>query len=171
MSSNRTCWTAANHRYSQVLWGEYYTNSDKKCLSCSLENIRQKNIPKKKEHTAKKDPGERIYLDVSSRKDESLCGRRHWAMLVDEATRCKHSFFLKKKSDQGLKDKYKIQVKFKKKGVMLERIRNLKKSVMQKDWASFLNICRESLSNFDGKNQSYDELCRVHNRETKTAMV
>ena len=42
-------------------------------------------------------------------------------MLVDEATRCKHSFFLKKKSDQvdmisswlkGLKDKYKIQVKF-----------------------------------------------------------
>ena len=43
------------------------------------------------------------------------------AMLVDEATRCKHSFFLKKKSDQvemisswlkGLKDKYKALVKF-----------------------------------------------------------
>ena len=43
------------------------------------------------------------------------------AMPVDEATRCKHSFFLKKKSDQvdmvsswlkGLKDKYNIQVKF-----------------------------------------------------------
>ena len=41
-------------------------------------------------------------------------------MLVDEDTRCKHSFLLKKKSDQvdmmsswlkGLKDKYKIQVK------------------------------------------------------------
>ena len=42
-------------------------------------------------------------------------------MLVDEATRCKHSFFLKKKSDledmlsswlKGLKDKYNSQVKF-----------------------------------------------------------
>ena len=33
-------------------------------------------------------------------KDESLGGRRHWAMLVDEATRSKHNLFLKKKSDQ-----------------------------------------------------------------------
>ena len=42
-------------------------------------------------------------------------------MLVDEATRCKHSFFLKRKSDQvdmisswlkGLRDKYKMQVKY-----------------------------------------------------------
>ena len=62
-----------------------------------------------------------MYLDISSMKDESLGRRRHWAMLEDEATRCKHSFFLKKKSDQidmvsswliGLKDKDKIQVKF-----------------------------------------------------------
>ena len=36
-----------------------------------------------------------MYLDISSMKDESLGGRRHWAMLVDEATRCKHSFLLK----------------------------------------------------------------------------
>ena len=91
-----------------------------KCLSCSLEKIRQKSIPKRNENTAK-EPGERMYLDISSIKDESLGGRRHWAMLVDEATRCKHSFFLKKKSDQvemvsswlkGIKDKYKIHVKF-----------------------------------------------------------
>ena len=129
-------------------YGVNITGIVTKCLSCSLENIRQKNIPKKNENTAK-DAGDRMYLDISPMKDESLCGRRHWAMLVDEATRCKHSFFLKKKSDQvdmasswskGLKDKYKIQVKFKRKGVMLERIRNLKKSMMQKDWASFLNI-------------------------------
>ena len=42
-------------------------------------------------------------------------------MLVDEGTKCKHSFFLKKKLDKmemisswlnGLKDKYKIQVNF-----------------------------------------------------------
>ena len=62
-----------------------------------------------------------MYLDISLIKDESLSGIRHRAMLVDEATRCKHSFFLKKKSDQvdmvsswlkGLKDMYNIQVKF-----------------------------------------------------------
>ena len=41
-----------------------------------------------------------MYLDISSKKDESLIGRRHWAMLVDEATRYRHSFFLKKKSDE-----------------------------------------------------------------------
>ena len=78
------------------------------------------NIPKMNEDTTK-NPGERMYLDISSLWYESLGGRRHWAMLVDEARRCKHSFFLKKKSDQvnmvtswlkGLKDKYKIQVKF-----------------------------------------------------------
>ena len=57
---------------------------------------------------------------MSSIKDESFSGRKHWAMLVDKATKCKHSFFLEKKSDQidmisswlkGLKDKYRIQVK------------------------------------------------------------
>ena len=32
-----------------------------KCLSCSLEKIRQKNIPKKNEDTSK-NPGERMYL-------------------------------------------------------------------------------------------------------------
>ena len=32
-----------------------------KCLSCSLDKIRQKNIPKKNENTAKY-PGERMYL-------------------------------------------------------------------------------------------------------------
>ena len=62
-----------------------------------------------------------MYLDISSIKDESFRERKHWAMLVDEVTKRKHSFFLKKKLDQiemisswlkGLKDKYKIQVKY-----------------------------------------------------------
>ena len=35
-----------------------------KCLSCSLEEIRQKNIPKKNEDTSK-NPGEKMYLDIS----------------------------------------------------------------------------------------------------------
>ena len=35
------------------------------CLSCSLEKVRQKNIPKKNEEKSK-NPGERMYLDISS---------------------------------------------------------------------------------------------------------
>ena len=69
-------------------YGVNVTGVVTKCLGCSLE--KKKNI----------NPGERMYLDISSIKDESLSGRRHWAMLVDEATRCEHSFFLKKESDQ-----------------------------------------------------------------------
>ena len=47
-------------------------------------------------------------------------GRQHWVMLVDEATKYKESFFLKKKNEQvesiidwikALKARHKIQVK------------------------------------------------------------
>ena len=63
-----------------------------------------------------------MYLDISSIKDESFGGRKQRAMLVGEVTKCKHSFFLKKKLDEiemisswlkGLKDKYKTQVNYK----------------------------------------------------------
>ena len=89
-----------------------------------------------------------MYLDISSIKDESLCGRRYWAMLVDEATRCKHSFFLKKKSVQvdmvsswlkGLKISKEIQVKF----ICCDNAgenKILEGNVMQMDWALSLNI-------------------------------
>ena len=69
------------------------------CLSCSLEKIRQKNIPKKNEDKSS-NPGERMYLDISSMRKPSMEGRQHWVMLVDEATKYKKSFFLKKKNEQ-----------------------------------------------------------------------
>ena len=59
--------------------------SGTKGLTCSLEKIRLKNIPIMNENTATK-LRERMYLDISSMKDESLGGRKHWAMLVDEVT-------------------------------------------------------------------------------------
>ena len=46
------------------------------CLSCSLEKIRQKNIPKKNEDKSK-NPGERMYLDISSMRKPSMGGRQH----------------------------------------------------------------------------------------------
>ena len=57
-------------------YGVQITGVVTKCLSCSLEKIRQKNIPKKNENTATK-PGQRMYLDTSSIKDESFGGRKH----------------------------------------------------------------------------------------------
>ena len=89
------------------------------CLSCSLEKIRQKNIPKKNE-VKTMNPGENMYLDISSMRKPSMGGRQHWFMLVDEATKYKKSFFLKKKNEQvepiidrikALKARHKIQVK------------------------------------------------------------
>ena len=88
------------------------------CLSCSLEKIRQKNITKTNEDESK-NPGERMYLDISSIRKTSMGGRQHWVMLVDEATKYK-SFFLKKKNEQidpiidwikAFKARHKIQVK------------------------------------------------------------
>ena len=102
---------------------QYYkvdlTGKVNNCLSCSLEKIRQKNIPKKNEDKSK-NPGERMYLDISSMRKSSMGGRQHWVMLVDEATKYKKSFFLKKKNEQvepiidwikALKARHKIQVK------------------------------------------------------------
>ena len=88
-------------------------------LSCSLEKIRQKNIPKKNEDKSS-NPGERMYLDISSMRKPSMGGRQHWVMLVDEATKYKKSFFLKKKNEQvkpivdwikALKARHEIQVR------------------------------------------------------------
>ena len=69
------------------------------CVSCSIEKIRQKNIPKENANKSKT-PGDQMYLDISSMAQASSGGNKHWALMVDEATKYKRSFFLKKKNDQ-----------------------------------------------------------------------
>ena len=95
------------------------TDKVNNCLSCSLEKIRQKNIPKKNEDKSE-NPGERMHLYISSMRKPSMGGREHWVMLAGEATKYKKSFFLKKKNEQvepiidwikALKARHKIQVK------------------------------------------------------------
>ena len=111
------------------------------CLSCSLEKIRQRNIPKKNEDKSR-NPGERMYLDISSMRKPSMGGRQHWVMLVDEATKYKKSFFLRKKNEQvepivdwikGLKTRHEIQVKIIN-VIMLERIKSWKESQTRMSW-------------------------------------
>ena len=89
------------------------------CWSCSLEKIRQKNIQKKNEDKSR-NPGERMYLDISSMRTPSMGRRQHKVMMVDEATKYKKSFFLKKKNEQvepiiywikALKARHEIQLK------------------------------------------------------------
>ena len=61
-----------------------------------------------------------MYLDISSMRKPSMGGRQLWVMLVDEATKYKKRFFLKKKNEQvepiidwmkALKARHRIQVK------------------------------------------------------------
>ena len=64
------------------------------CLSCSLEKIRQKNIPKTNEDKSD-NHGERMFLYISSMRKPSMGERQDWVMLVDEATKYKKSLFLR----------------------------------------------------------------------------
>ena len=57
------------------------------------------NITKKNEEKSK-NPGERMYLDMSSMRKPSMGGKQHWVILVDEATKYKKSFFLRRNHEQ-----------------------------------------------------------------------
>ena len=90
------------------------------CEICAQVKIRQANVPKKKEKQVPSRTGYRMFLDISSFKHESMGGKRHWLIAVDECSDNSHSFFLKRKSDQivmipiwikGRKAKYGIDVK------------------------------------------------------------
>ena len=111
----------AGHHLMDAM-AKYYkvdlTGKVNNCLSCSLQKIRQKNIPKKNEDKSK-NPGERMYLDISSMRKPCMGGRQHWVMLVDKATKYMKSFFLKMKNEQvepiidwikALKARHKIQI-------------------------------------------------------------
>ena len=91
------------------------------CETCTQAKIRQANVPKKKEKQVPSRPGYRLFIDISSFKHESMGGKRHWLIVVDEFCDCSHSFFLKRKSDQiellpvwikELKAKYGTDIKY-----------------------------------------------------------
>ena len=91
------------------------------CEMCAQAKITQANVPKKKEKQVPSRPGYRMFIDISSFKHESMGGKRHWLIVVDEFNDCSHSFFLRKKNDQielfpdwikELKAKYGIDIKY-----------------------------------------------------------
>jgi len=77
-------------------------DGDVTCEDCGLAKAHQKNVPKKniKRSTI---PAERLYLDITSVKKPSMSGYKFWAVVVDDATKCKWSFVLKKKDELASK--------------------------------------------------------------------
>ena len=90
------------------------------CEICAQAEIRQGNVPKKKMKKVPTRPGYRVFIDISSFKQVSRGGNRHWLITVDEFRDSSLSFFLSKKRDQiniipmwikGLSRKYGIEIK------------------------------------------------------------
>ena len=90
------------------------------CEICAKAKIRQRNVPKKKIKKMPTRPGYRVFIDISSFKQVSKGGNRHWLIVVDEFSEYAHSFFLNKKSDQikilpiwirGIAKKHRIEIK------------------------------------------------------------
>ena len=67
---------------------------------CTQSKIRQSNVPKRKQKQVQSRPGYRMFIDRSSFKHESMGGKRHLLIVVDEFSDCSHSFFLGKKCNQ-----------------------------------------------------------------------
>jgi hypothetical protein len=86
---------------AKALAWELTKGSMEPCESCAVGKAKQKSVPKKSEHVQAVKPGERIYLDISSIKGEKegpkVNPKRHWCIMVDEATNLKFSDFYQTK--------------------------------------------------------------------------
>jgi hypothetical protein len=70
------------------------------CLACTIGKAKQKNVKKKSEGIKSKEPGGRVYLDISTVKDkkgEPKITKNNWRIMVDESTNLKISHFYAKK--------------------------------------------------------------------------
>ena len=91
----------ANEAYTKATatsYGWQWTGTWEVCEFCALAKSKQKVLVKLNTSPVEKSGG-RIYLDISSIQAVGLGGSRFWCLLVDEFTKMKWSFFLKRKSD------------------------------------------------------------------------
>jgi hypothetical protein len=70
----------------------------KSCEDCILAKIKRKNL-NKVSLTKSKIPGERLLLDVSYIKGQSLGGRNMWLLIEDQASNMKWRFFMRHKNE------------------------------------------------------------------------
>ena len=68
------------------------------CEVCAQAKIRQACVPKNKQKQVPSRSGYRMFNNISSFKHESMGGKRHWLIVVDEFSDYSNSFFLRKNS-------------------------------------------------------------------------
>ena len=108
-------------RYTAKHFGVQLSGALDVCENCAIGKIRKKNLKQETDKVNKaKQPGERLYIDITSMKVANILGKRFWNLAVDEATNMCFSLFMQNKSDLAelftkflkvMKDTHKIQVK------------------------------------------------------------
>jgi hypothetical protein len=128
-SSDKLKRTANIHGFKLI--GEFKTFEE-----CAISKTRQKNVAKEWKGGSQI-PVERLYIDISSIKNESFGGSKFWVLIVDDYSDYCWSLFLKCKAD--LKDKmFKLLTDLKIAGIEIKYIR-----------------CDDS-----GENKSFYDACR-----------
>jgi hypothetical protein len=70
------------------------------CLACTIGKAKQKNVKMKSEGTKSKEPGGRVYLEISTVKDKKgkpKIMKNNWRIMADESINLKMSHFYAKK--------------------------------------------------------------------------
>ena len=149
------------------------------CEACAKAKIRQRNVQKKKIKKMPTKPGYRVFIDISSFKQVSRGGNKHWLIMVDEFSDYTHSFFLKKKSDQikvwpmwikGIPKKHRTEIKRTwpdKSGENKSLQKECDKQILRiflvhSTWNSPTKFSsREENTNVNGQSKSHDDSCRA----------
>ena len=69
-----------------------------KCVACATAKAKRKKLNRELQEKSKI-PGERLFLDISSVKAQSIGGAKFWLLVQDDATDMCWSFLIKEKSD------------------------------------------------------------------------
>ena len=70
------------------------------CAGCAAAKAKARAVPKTTQEKSTV-PGERLFVDISGNYAKSAVGNQYWVMAVDDYTRKRWSYFIKKKSDIG----------------------------------------------------------------------
>ena len=70
------------------------------CAGCAAAKAKARAVPKTTQEKSTV-PGERLFVDISGPYAKSAVGNQYWVMAVDDYTRKRWSYFIKKKSDIG----------------------------------------------------------------------
>ena len=102
--------------------GVELTGKFKVCEACAEAKAKKKDI--RKGESVKKDwkPGEKLWMDVSSIKQQSYAGSKFWLLIVDDRTDYCWSYFMKKKCEVG-ENLLSLMNELKAKGIETTKIR------------------------------------------------